>query len=320
MSSSCAPGTSGLILVVALQASCASSPPASAPRAKAPQQTASALSSVETGGPVARLIAQGDTVTLPMHVTNGYVFLDGRVGDRAGAFMFDTGSPFSFFLNNNYLPLELTNRIGSGAAASGQQLTVYQHDNVGPITVGGVALHNMEGVRSANFGFIEHGIRPDFLGFTGFELIRDYEFVIDYERQAIDLYRTGENGDPVVRHVNPDEVVATLTFRTEREQQVPLITFAVEGEQIEASFDCGSPGSLSLMTETRRALETSGRLQSTEGAHTLSGLTHDGISLSAGFPRLAEGTTNTMTLGYSFLREYRSVWNYRKHTITLLRR
>ncbi|MDP6386502.1 MAG: hypothetical protein QGI93_09940 [Planctomycetota bacterium] len=320
MCSSCALGAPGLILVVALQASCASSSPqASASSAQAPQQTDSAPSPVETDGPVARLIAQGDTVTLPMHVTNGYVFLDGRVGDRAGAFMFDTGSPFSFFLNNNYLALELTNRIGSGAAASGQQLTVYQHDNVGQITVGGVALHNVEGARSANFGFIEHGIRPDFLGFTGFELIRDYEFVIDYERQAIELYRTGENGDPVVRHVNPDEVVVTLTFRTETEQ-VPLVTFAVDGAQIEASFDCGSPGGLSLMTETRRALETSGRLQSTEGAHTLSGLTYDGISLSVGFPRVTEGTTNTMSLGYSFLREYRSVWNYRNHTITLLRR
>jgi len=255
-----------------------------------------------------------------MQVTDGYVFLDGRVGDRAGAFMFDTGSPFSFFLNNNYLDLELTNRVGSGAAGSGQQLILYQHDSVGPITVGGVAFHNVEGARSANFGFIERGIRPDFLGFAGFELIRDYEFVIDYERQAIDLYRTDENGDPVVRHVDPDEVVATLTFRTERDHQVPLVTFAVEGVQIEASFDCGSPGDLSLMTETRRALEASGRLQSTEGAHTLSGLTYEGISLSVGFARVTEGTTNTMSLGYSFLREYRSVWNYRNRTLTLLRR
>ena len=319
MNSLCAMGTLGLLLVVALQASCASSPPASVPHAQTPQQTASALSSVETDEPVARLIVQGDTVTLPMHVTNGYVFLDGRVGDRAGAFMFDTGSPFSFFLNNNYLPLELTNRIGSGATGSGQQLTVYQHDNVGPITVGGVALYHVGVVRSANFGFIEHGIRPDFLGFTGFALIRDYEFVIDYDRQAIDLYRTGENGDPVVRHVNPDEVVATLTFRTDTEQ-VPLVTFAVDGVQIEASFDCGSPGGLSLMAETRQALESSGRLQSTEGAHTLSGLTYNGITLSVEFPRVAEGETNTMSMGYSFLREYRSVWNYRRHTITLLRR
>ncbi len=320
MNSLCAIGTFGLLLVVALQASCASSPPASALHAQTPQQTASALSSVETDEPVARLIAQGDIITLPMHVTKGYVFIDGRVGDRAGAFMFDTGSPFSFFLNNNYLPLELANRIGSGTAGSGQQLTVYQHDNVGPITIGGVALHDVGVVRSANFVFIEHGIRPDFLGFIGFALIRDYEFVIDYERQVIDLYRAGENGDPVVRHVNPDEVVATLTFRTEREQQVPLVTFAVDGEQIEASFDCGSPGGLSLTAETRQALETSGRLQSTEGAHTLSGLTYDGITLSIEFPRLAEGVTNTMSLGYSFLREYRSVWNYRKHTVTLLRR
>jgi hypothetical protein len=37
--------------------------------------------------------------TLPFHLIDGYIFIDGQVNGKKGKFMFDTGTPFAFFLN-----------------------------------------------------------------------------------------------------------------------------------------------------------------------------------------------------------------------------
>ena len=81
------------------------------------------------------LLATGDHLTLPVQITKGYVFLGGKVKDRSGVFMFDTGSPFPFFLNRDTIPLQLMKYISTGRAGSGQVLKVFQPGDVGAITL-----------------------------------------------------------------------------------------------------------------------------------------------------------------------------------------
>jgi hypothetical protein len=49
-------------------------------------------------------------------------------------------------------------------------------------------------------------------------------------------------------------------------------------------------------------------------------LGYNGITLVATLPELSLAPENSLKLGYSFLHDYRTVWNFKKRTLTLLRR
>ncbi len=268
------------------------------------------------------LLAASDHLTLPVQITKGYVFLDGKVKDRSGVFMFDTGSPFPFFLNRDTIPLKLMKYISTGRAGSGQVLKVYQPEDVGAITLAGSVLNGVEPLRCTDFSFMTNmkkgGIRPDILGIAGLPLFRDDEFELNYATSSLDIYQINENGDPVIPHVKPQDIVVTLPFRYSS-NYMPIVEFVIDGIEIELIFDTGAPGDLVLTPDARRVLVKAGRLRPSGNSFVIEGLTYQAIVLTADVPSVITGKSNSLKAGYSFLRHYRSVWNFNKQTITLLK-
>ena len=74
-----------------------------------------------------------------------------------------------------------------------------------------------------------------------------------------------------------------------------------------------------LTADTRRSLVKAGRLRPSGKSFVIEGLTYQAIALTADVPLVKTGKSNILKAGYSFLRHYRSVWNFNKQTITLLR-
>jgi len=62
-----------------------------------------------------------------------------------------------------------------------------------------------------------------------------------------------------------------------------------------------------------------GRLRPSGNSFVIEGLTYQAIVLTADVPSVITGKSNTLKAGYGFLRHYRSVWNFNKQTITLLK-
>lgn len=281
--------------------------------------TASALAAApaKTG---TLLPAGQDHVTLAGQITKGYLFLSGKIRGQTGVLMLDTGTPFPLLLNNHAIPLELNHYLSTGSAASGQQIVVYRHDDVGPVAIAGLAEQNFGPLNSADLGFInaEGGIRPDFLGFAGLPLLQEHEFILDYQTGTVEIYRTAENGSPLIPHTVPADIVAVIDFKYSG-SGLPKTTFHIGDIQLEASFDSGSPGVLTLTKPTQQALERSGKLQKHGQNYTLDGLTYQGIALTTATPSLVSGAKDSINLGYNLLRHYRSVWNFKQQTLVLLK-
>jgi hypothetical protein len=100
---------------------------------------------------------------------------------------------------------------------------------------------------------------------------------------------------------------------------LPVATLEVDGIPIEAAFDTGAPGDLELTAPTRLALEHAGRLKCNENDCSLNGLAYQGSALTSSVPRIKNGGKDSLKAGYNFLKHYRSVWNFRKQTITLIK-
>lgn len=192
--------------------------------------------------------------------------------------MFDTGTRFAFFFNNHFLPLARDRFLGKGAAASGQEVVLYQQN--APLDQvelsDSVRFENLANLPHNDFGFIEQGIVERFLGTIGHGFNRNYEFVINYHNQTMDLYSLA-NTEQVARYQPEDsKIVAKMAFHTT----------GVDGYMPEVALTVGSDNGTPLTD-----------------VHNL---------------RLTIGNENRIGKGYQFLKNYISSWNYQAQTITLV--
>jgi len=259
---------------------------------------------------------------VPFHLVDGFIMLEGVVNGESGFYMLDTGSPFALFLNNHLLTLGPSQQIASGSAGSGQRVVVLAHENVDSLTLwGDVRFRDVGWAQSADFGFIEQGIVPQYLGFIGHEILKNFEFTIDYDRSTLFLSRLDPDGNALVSRVPPEDVHATLTFACrDCDRQYDQIPFRLGDIPLTLGIDTGnSDGQLTLTARTKEALEHSGHLTAQGDSYILEGLEYAEVSFSVDGLRVMVGETDGGTLGYSFLRQFKTVWNYKLGTLVLVR-
>ncbi len=118
---------------------------------------------------------------LPFHLFNGHMLIDGAVNGHAGKFLFDTGTEFPFFLNNHFLALAKDQRVGSGKAASGQEMVLYRQGAPLPSLeiAGQLRFENLPGPVHTDWRFLEQAYSiPSFLGSIGHGFNQNYIFML----------------------------------------------------------------------------------------------------------------------------------------------
>ncbi|NHQ88098.1 hypothetical protein HA050_18485 [Iodobacter sp. HSC-16F04] len=297
--------------------------------------TALPVSAAETASPATTpLLADKANFTLPFYLFNGHILIDGAVNGRQGKLMFDTGTEFPFFLNNHYLPLAKDLKIGEGRAASGQKMVLYkQQSPIKTIDLAGqIQLNNLTAVLHTDWSFIEQAYTPFFLGSIGHGFNRQYLFVIDYEAQTIAFHAFNQSKTQPASVIDPARVAATLEFTpTGVDGKMPEVVLRIGNKTIKASFDTGNLGSLELTEAMKNELTAGGELILTPRTYTcgqrephvsasLNGLNYGPQALQdARNLTFKIGKTNQLGLGYHFLKNYISVWDYQNSRLTLLR-
>ena len=259
---------------------------------------------------------------VPFRLVDGFIMLEGVVNGKSGFYMLDTGSPFALFLNNHLLTLGPSRQIASGSAGSGQRVIVLAHENIDSLTLwGDVRFRDVRWAQSADFGFIEDGIVPQYLGFIGHGILKNFEFTIDYDRSNLFFSRLDPDGEALVSRVPLEDVHATLMFACrDCDRQYDQIPFRLGEIPLTLGIDTGnSGGQLTLTARTKEALEHSGHLTAQGDSYILEGLEHEEVSFSVDGLRVMVGETDGGTLGYSFLRQFKTVWNYQLGTLVLVR-
>ena len=270
-------------------------------------------------------------ITLPFHLINGYLLIEGNVNGFPGKFMFDTGTPFALLLNNHYVPLTKDSFLSKGSATSGQSLTLYTQNVVKSVTICDQApFIGLTSVPHSDLGFVEEGICARYLGFIGHGFNKSYLFIIDYDSQIIDLYSLSEKHDALKTRLGKDRIVSVLHFTSRDAAVVPEVELSAGKQAIIGRFDTGSQGVLRLTESVKVALEKSGCLSVTKTPYqygacaprticSLGGLRYKNQRLSDVHGLTLEiGDRNELTCGYQFLKNYVTAWNYGSKTITLL--
>ena len=281
-------------------------------------------------GTINQYLVSKEYISLPFHLIDGYILIDGEINDRKGKFMFDTGNPQGLLLNNNFLDLKKNSKVGNGRVGSGQQLIIYQSDIAKVRIINEVNWDNLNNVMHADFGFIEEGITKDFLGFLGYEFIENFEFIIDYDAQVINLYKLDETGHSSQNIYNKEDVIESLKFTTPSGKQIPVLEFSLANEKIVSFFDTGTQGSIKLLPSFKDKLLHIKYLKLFNNGWygqpdlptvVLDGLIYNGNKLEKiRNLSISDSDKNEIEIGYQFLKNYKTVWNYKTKSILLLKR
>jgi len=156
--------------------------------------------------------------------------------------------------------------------------------------------------------------------------------IINYDEQAIDFHAFGQTGNALRDAVENDKIIATLPFIATGGGKTPELDFFIGNEKIAGFIDTGNLGGLTLTPDMKTRLENKGYLKVKEKNQlyapnesalycTIKKLRFENQALEdIHNVRLEIGKENKIGMGYQFLKNYVSAWNYKNKTITLLKR
>ncbi|WP_130736067.1 hypothetical protein [Flavobacterium sp. J27] len=282
---------------------------------------------------------KGDIVEFPITLINAYPFISATVNGEKGKFMFDTGFAASIFLNDNLLSLPDKKLKGNGTTGSGQSFKIYLNDSISNILfTNGLTYKNLEKISSGNFNFIQEHITPDFLGFLGYKFFKDYLFKIDYLKRKITFYKNSLERNVSKDFLADEEVLAVIDFDIRTLENIPLVKLKIHDIEVLGEFDTGQNGFLQLdntsfnQLVSKDYLRCSGVESNGEALLTVKDIIMDGkikMTLKGVESSPLEDTQNQknkagitepnlMTIGYRFLMEYKTVWDYHNKKIYIL--
>ena len=268
------------------------------------------------------VITTSAQVLIPFHLVNGYILIDAEVNQVKGKFIFDTGTPLNFMLNNNLVPLDKNTFVVTGKTGSGQVLDVYKSniDRI-KITQSGLEFNNLQNITHTNFSFMQDSIASDILGTFGYGIMKDYVVTIDYDRQIIKM-------DTAYKEMPGLKLITA--FHYTNEGNLPEVTFtAANGRKIQAYFDTGSQGVMKfnkglfseLSDEHLLEAYSTGFLYGYAKAgfqtYLIRNLRYNNIVFDIKHLSYTQGDENKISLGYSFLKNYISVWDFNNKVINL---
>jgi|GEM_PF-564178 len=291
----------------------------------------------------------GDVRRLAFMMVHDFPFVSAEVNGTKGKMMFDTGAQQALNLNDHLLTnLGPGRAAGSGFVGSGQSYTVTLRSRVDQVTIGSredaLSFAGVSDVPSQDLSFLEP-LTPDCLGLVGYDSFDGYLMKLDYAKGVLTFYKATDKRRVSRDFLKGETVLAVLPFETRKLPNHPLIHLKVGDEEFLGAFDTGQIGMVQMSKETQQALADQKLLtplpqsQISNGSqeHGATMYTIKGLHLSAALTASISGVpvsnqpgpaagpmgtpeTNIISLGYSFLSQYKTVWDYPDKKIYLLRK
>jgi hypothetical protein len=269
---------------------------------------------------------RGDRVTLPFVMVREFPFVEGSVEGVQGKFMLDTGLENALAINDHRVAIDSV-AVGSGQFGSGQKYAVRHAPAVKDVRLPGLAYPKVSTVSAQDATQLER-ITPDFIGWLGFYLWEGYALKLDYRQLQATFYRGAPD-----EYLAGEQFIAALPFSTRKLPQIPVTQVKIGDIDATAVFDTGAYGILFTDVESKDRLIGSGVLKPAgDDKYDLSSLKTGETTLpdmkgitvqTIAFPAAEQTGLNdkrVLVMGYAFLSNYKTVWDYRGKMIYLLQK
>jgi hypothetical protein len=137
---------------------------------------------------------QADSVIIPLKRAGRLLLIEAVVDNETGNLVFDTGASGLVF-NSTYFRSHLRSAAESSNGITGSVGTVEQ-TTIEKIEFAGLIYKKLK-VDLANLGHIENRRGTKILGLIGFNMLKDFEIIIDTKNNQLKLYRIDRAGNRV---------------------------------------------------------------------------------------------------------------------------
>jgi hypothetical protein len=286
-----------------------------------------------------KAVLQGDKQTFRIYMVNAFPFIPVTVNGVRGKLMFDTGSGGDLELNSNLIKLKPGKPLGNGNVASGQKFEISMQDTISEVKFdNGLLYHNLLQIKSENLKFLQDRITPDCAGYMGYAFTKGYLFKLDYLRNQVTFYKNTPERQASQDFLKGERTLAVLPFETRRAPNDPIVKLRVGDVDIIGVFDTGQYGMIQLNPKDEKKLLHSKLLSAAgiDGAgdaistlrnvNTVGNFKFDLPALNyyphnppMPFKKSLQITEeNMITLGYRFLSQFKTVWDYEHKKIYIL--
>lgn len=198
----------------------------------------------------ASLFTEADSITLPIKRAGRLLMVEANIDGEAGNFIFDTGAT-SVVLNKTYFREHVVNDNLKSNGITGDV------DKVEGITIDRITISDLSFKRVtanlANLGHIENRRGIKILGLFGFNLLRNFEIVIDINNGNMHLYKIDKKGNrlrtgPVFK---PDYIQ-----KFEVSHNVVFVKGMIAGKDLRFCFDTGAETNVISTSAPKTVLQT----------------------------------------------------------------
>jgi hypothetical protein len=273
---------------------------------------------------------RGDIVSIPFVMVREFPFVEAEVNGVKGKLMLDTGALEALSLNQNPIKLPEGRVIGRGSFGSGQTYEMVMRPSVDDVRLAGALTYGRVTTFISQDAAQLERITPDFLGWLGYWFWEGYAVKFDYKASKATFYKGGPKA-----FLRGETVVAAIPFETPRLPNDPVLVARIGDADFETILDTGQYGSIFADATTLEHLKANGEIKPVAGednpvdvealrfsegpaiplaklaTHPSEGATPFAKAMGVASPRI-------ISLGYAFLRQYKTVWDYPNKTLYLL--
>lgn len=191
-----------------------------------------------------------NSVIIPFHSSGGLILVQGKVGESIGYFILDTGAN-GLVLNQRYfqpdvlLAAQTTNGIGGMIDEVGRK----RLDQFG---VEELVFENVR-AETIDMEHIEIGKTIRIAGLIGFDILEDFEIMLNYKKRYLTFSRLNNNGEVIEALPHTQEKVDSFDF--EYGNFIPVINVNIEGNTYKMGIDTGAELNLLSNRSKKRLLK-----------------------------------------------------------------
>lgn len=179
-------------------------------------------------------------VTIPFEMAGNLIAVDVNLNGESKKFILDSGAP-RVILNSRYLETDGTNAetISQAKGVSGS-ISGMDIQKVSSLEFAGISMDDQD-VLTLDLTHLEEELETEFYGLIGYELLKEYDLLFDYESQEFTLIKP-EYFDKYKAEFLPNHELTSIPM--DLADHIPVISVEVGDTTLNLGIDCGAETNL----------------------------------------------------------------------------
>jgi len=204
-------------------------------------------------------MGSSDVITIPFKLAGNLIVVAVQLNTVTRNFILDTGCP-RVILNARYISSgDTTQQRLSSVKGVGGKIAGLDIQELESLDFGGIQM-NSQDILTLDLTHLEEGLEQDIYGLIGFEMIKDYDLLFDYQEQVLTLikpevFETFKNNN----FANKELTTLQLSLRG----HIPVVEGSINNQTFNLGIDSGAESNL-IDDGLYKSLKKSTKNQSTD--------------------------------------------------------